>query len=163
MPSQNMARNLDDSTRTLGTFFCFVLIAYIFYTLGSWSSQLNSQVIPPNHCDRPCCRQGQSTTPNGADHPEPESEMTPKKPKNLDEKEVYKDLTKSAKWYETFAAKALQETKQRERQMKKDLEMWNEERRLEMKGFREEQLRWLWESKQKEGKGGWFGVGRKKK
>ncbi|KAE9377120.1 hypothetical protein N431DRAFT_436370 [Stipitochalara longipes BDJ] len=155
-----MAKDLDDSTKTLGTFFCFVLIAYIFYTLGSWSSHSNSQVTLPSPCDQPCCRQGEAVTPNGADKPEPVNETTPKK---ADEKEIYKELTQSAKWYETFAVRALQETKEREKEMRRDLEKWDDERRLEMKDFREEQLRLLWASKRKEEKGGWFGVARRKK
>ena len=100
------------------------------------------------------------TTSREADQPEPETETIPKK---ISEEKVYKELTQSAKWYDTFATKALNEARQCEKQMRRDLENWNEERRLEMKVFREEQLRWLWESKRKEEKSGWFGVMRRKK
>jgi hypothetical protein len=145
-----MAKDLDDSTKTLGTVFCFILIAYIFYFLGSLSSQPESHANPTTPCDRPCCRQVEFTTP----------ETTSKANRIEDDRKS----TLSAK-RELEAKRALQETRELERRMRIDMEKWNEERRLEMKKMREEQLRWLWDSKRKEERGvmSWLGGGRKKK
>jgi hypothetical protein len=90
---------------------------------------------------------------------ETEGDMTPEE---ADGVIFYKEMTRSAKWHELIAERVLREAKERDQKMRLDLEKWNEDRRLEMKGLREEQLRWLWESKQKEERGGWFGFWRKK-
>lgn len=157
-----MAKDLDPSTKTLGTFFCFVLIAYIFYHLGRWSAQLQTSayVDQAGSCDRPCCREAGTTSTE---------QKTAARIEEVDqtENEVYQDITKSAKWFDLFAQKALRDTKELEKNMRKDLEKWDEERRremLRMKGLREEQLRWLWDSKRKGERNifAWFAGGKKK-
>jgi hypothetical protein len=108
-------------------------------------------------CNQPVCKQAGATTHKEAD---PSRETTPKRAEQI----AYdREVTRSAKWYELFADRALREAKQRDKEMRRDLEKWNEERRIEMKGFREDQLRWLLNNKQKEERGGWFGRGRRKK
>lgn len=155
-----MAKDLDPSTKTLATFILFVLIAYIFYSLGSWSSKTSPNVTATSlsvACNQPVCRQAGATTPKEADL---SSETRPTRAEQI----AYdRDVTRSAKWYELFADRALREAKERDKEMRRDLEKWKEERRLEMKGFREDQLRWLWDNKPKEERGGWFGRGRRKK
>jgi hypothetical protein len=155
-----MAKDLDPSTKTLGTFFLFILIAYISYSLGRWSSQTSPNATTVSlsvACNQPVCKQAGATTHKEAD---PSRETTPKRAEQI----AYdREVTRSAKWYELFADRALREAKQRDKEMRRDLEKWNEERRIEMKGFREDQLRWLLNNKQKEERGGWFGRGRRKK
>ena len=141
---QVMARDLDASTKTLGIFFCFVLIAYIFSFLGSHSLQNQPKENTIKSCERPCCRQpGVPTTQ-----------------KQRQKEEYGRGIARS----ELLEAKRIMsEAREMERRMKSEMEQWEQERRLEMKGWREEQLRWLWGSKQKNEKGifGWFGGSKK--
>ena len=134
-----MAKDLDPSTKTLGIFFCFVLIAYIFYFLGSHSqNQPKENTI--KSCERSCCRK-----------PEVPMQMKP-----IQKQEYGQGIARS----ELLEAKRItSEAREMERRMKSEMEQWEQERSLEMKRWREEQLRWLWGSKQKNEKGffGWFG------
>ena len=62
--------------------------------------------------------------------------------------------------------KKLDEIGKKENDATKEIEKWYKERRAEMKGWREEHVRLIWERKQKGEKGrGWltFGGGRKEK
>jgi hypothetical protein len=148
---EDMAKDLDDSTKSLGTVFCFILIAYIFYFLGSLSSQHElrpeSHVNPTTPCDRPCCRQAEVTAPKEANRIEDDRQST------------------LSAMRESEAKRALQEMRELERKMRIGMENWNDERRLEIKKMREEQLRWLWDSKQKKERGvmSWLGGGKKKR
>jgi len=145
MRFHKMAKDLDASTKTLGTFFCIVLIAYIFYFLGSRSNQIYHNVYPAA-CDRPCCRQVEVSASKIAERIEDEKQDT-----LLAEREA--------------EVRALADEARRvEIRMKLSMAKWDDERKLEMKSWREEQIRWLWERKKKEEKGilGWFGVREKK-
>jgi hypothetical protein len=152
-----MAKDLDDSARKLGTFFCFILIAYIFYHLGSLSSHPpgpNSHVSPTQSCDRRCCRQGELIRL--------QTEVTI--PKKASQIENARETTRSTE-HESEAKKALRKTMELESKMRVDIAKLNDERKMEMKLLREELLRWLWDSKRTEERGvmAWFAGGRKKK
>jgi hypothetical protein len=141
-----MAKDLDDSAKTLGTVFCFILIAYIFYFLGSSSSQARSPINSITPCDRPCCRQVEFAP------------VEVKKANRIEDDRKSASIVKR----ELEVKRALKETRELERRMRIDMEKWNEERRLEMKKMREEQLKWLWDSKRKEkGIMSWLGGGKK--
>jgi hypothetical protein len=140
-----MSKDLDASTKTLGTLFCFVLIAYISYYLGRCSLTVQPNIHPTALCDRPCCRQ--------ADTPAEEK-------LNRIEDERQKALIAGR---QVEIERILAETEKVEMRIKIDIARWHDERKLEMKKWREEQIRWLWDSKQKGEKGilGWFGAGRR--
>ncbi len=126
-----MAKDLDASAQTLGTFLCFFLIAFIFYFLGSLSSQVSHHVPPIAPCERPCCRQAELAS---------EGDVTLMTERELEVRRI------------------LQETREMERRLRGDMAKLTDERKWEMKGWREEQIRWLWDSKKKEEKGmlAWF-------
>lgn len=92
--------------------------------------QSQSHVCPIILCDRPCCTQ--ATTPQIEFRAE------------IDNANIL-----SAK-RDTEANRILDEAREVERRMRLDMERWNEERRVEIKGMREEQLKWLWDSKVKQ-------------
>jgi hypothetical protein len=146
-----MCRDIDASTRILGTFFCFVLIAYIFYYLGSSSFHVETNAHTTAPCDRLCCRPEDLPTPGkkeGVENGKRETLLMTER--ELEVKRILEELVEEAKRVEI--------------KMKISMAEWNDKRKLEMKGWREEQIRWLWGGKQKEEKGilGWFGArGRK--
>ena len=65
---------------------------------------------------------------------------------------------------ELEVGRILEEIKELERRMRSDMAEWSEERKWEMKGWREEQIRWLWDKKKQGESGvlGWFRMRRKK-
>jgi len=152
-----MAKDLDDSTKTLGTVFCFVLVAYIFYHLGSLSTKPPGPkpcVSPTLSCDRPCCREREVISL--------QTEVTiPKKARHI---ENAREVTRSTE-QESEAKRALRKTIELESKIRVDIAELNNERKMEMKLLREELLRWLWDSKRTEERGvmRWFGGGGKKK
>ncbi|PMD23071.1 hypothetical protein NA56DRAFT_702174 [Hyaloscypha hepaticicola] len=152
-----MAKDLDDSTKALGTVFCFILIAYIFYHLGSFSTQpigQNPHVSPTLSCNRPCCREGEVTIL--------QTEVS--MPKKATRIENSSEIPRSTE-QESEAKRALRKTRELESKMRVDIAELNDKRKMEMELLREELLRWLWDSKRMEERGvlGWFGGGKKKK
>jgi hypothetical protein len=146
MLKEGMTKNLDASTKTLGVFCCFILIAYIFYFLGSLSSHVSRNIYLSAPCDRLCCRRAEDPAPEKEKDMESETEITLMAKRELELRRI------------------LEETKELERRMRSDMAEWSEERKREMKGWREEQIRWLWDRKKQGESGvlGWFRVRRKK-
>jgi hypothetical protein len=126
-----MSKDLDASTKTLGTLFCFVLIAYISYYLGRCSLTVQPNIHPTALCDRPCCRQ--------ADTPAEEK-------LNRIEDERQKALIAGR---QVEIERILAETEKVEMRIKIDIAKWHDERKLEMK------------KKGEKGILGWFGAGRR--
>ena len=156
-----MATHLDPSTYNLGLAFCFILVAYIFYSLGLYI-QLHNTSIPVQD----------------------ESEQNQPAVPNRGYEKGFADGMKACQAFDVHDVHRLkadsmrksEDVKKREKDLEmrmakidvamKDIEGWSEQRKAQIKGSTEGRVRLIWERKQKAEKGrGWltFGGGRKVK
>lgn len=151
--------SVETSTQSLGIAICFLLVAYIFYFLGS--SHATPVPIPQPY-----------TTPNSPNCETEQRERSAAVPSA----EYFQGFNDGRKAFQEFSRGDLirdfkKESKNLARDLKEKMaevekqeearQKWFKERQVAMKGWREEQLDSIWREKQagERGLAGWFNFG----
>jgi hypothetical protein len=144
-----MEPNLDPSAQNLAVAICFVLVAYIFYSLGS-----NHHAIPNSIAKS-------ESSPIGFGP----SDVTPSDT-NPEYLRGFRDARKAflSLSMHDFQREARQEARKLEQELKKKLEEVDKQEKGRQQWF-EDELELRWRQKQAEEKGivGWFKIGGKRK
>jgi hypothetical protein len=147
-----MASHLEPSTQNLGIVICFLLVAYIFYFLGSNQSHptYSAETEPANKVSA---------------EPSPEYLQGFKDGRKafleLGRADLRRDIKQEDRKLEQELKKKMAEVDKQENIRQK----WFEERKLAMKGWREEELDSIWRGKQARERGiaGWLRFGGRRK
>lgn len=157
-----MASHVDSSSQNLEIAICFLLVAYIFYFLGSSSTKYLPYIFPQTH------QISNSDTTETTPQPEqtgtgPSSEYLQgfndgrKTFLALERPSLRHDIKKESFKLEQELRKKIADIDKQEKARQKLFE----ERKVAMKGWREEELESIWREKQvgERGLAGWFRFG----
>ena len=156
-----MASHLEPSTQNLGIAICFLLVAYIFYFLGSNQTNL----IPQSH--HTSASRTVETDPTDKVNAEPSPEYLQgfrdgqKAFLELGRADIRRDIKHESWKLEQELLRKIVEVDKQEKTRQK----WFEERKVAMKDWREEELESIWREKQagERGIAGWFRFGGRRK